>query len=480
MSAQTRLTGQVATGRPDTTRAPAARRTGSWFASPPPSVAVEIGAGRVTAVVLGDGGWRADGDRAGDGASARRPGRAVAHDAQPHRQDRRRRGGAARAAGRRREPRPGGGGDPRRGRQGLGGPLREGAGEGRGSRPAGALAGAQVGAVPDRAVAGVVDAGRHRRQRDRLRRDRRAAGHRPGLRTGGRRGRCPGRPRRPRDLQPGEPPPGRRCRRHGDGRLAARPRHARRQHDGDRPRRRAAAVPAPAGRRRGQPVRSRPPDRDVLRRSPRRPRPVARRDRGRATSGRASAATCRPSAAPSSSGSARPSRRSIRGRWCGSRPRAASPASAPPSPRRSACCCGSGCDDDAADQPRHPAVLQRAPRSLADWRRRGPRGRVHRLQRQRIPAPLRPAGRPGRRRRARRGDGAHPDGTRRRGAPAHRREEPRAHQRPGGRGQRHHRRADVLVDGVVRRHRGDAAADGDADRDHAEHRSRRRHACGSP
>jgi Tfp pilus assembly PilM family ATPase len=30
-----------------------ARRTGSWFASPPPSVAVEIGAGRVTAVVLG-------------------------------------------------------------------------------------------------------------------------------------------------------------------------------------------------------------------------------------------------------------------------------------------------------------------------------------------------------------------------------------------------------------------------------------------
>ena len=62
-------------------------------------------------------------------------------------------------------------------------------------------------------------------------------------------------------------------------RLAAGPRHARRQHDGDRPRRRAAAVPAPAGRGRGQPVRSRPPDRDVLRRSPRRPRPVARRDR---------------------------------------------------------------------------------------------------------------------------------------------------------------------------------------------------------
>ena len=30
-----------------------ARRTGSWFASPPPAVAVEIGAGRVTAVVLG-------------------------------------------------------------------------------------------------------------------------------------------------------------------------------------------------------------------------------------------------------------------------------------------------------------------------------------------------------------------------------------------------------------------------------------------
>lgn len=36
----------------DTSRTPAARRTGSLFASPPPSVAVEIGAGRVTAVVL--------------------------------------------------------------------------------------------------------------------------------------------------------------------------------------------------------------------------------------------------------------------------------------------------------------------------------------------------------------------------------------------------------------------------------------------
>jgi type IV pilus assembly protein PilM len=36
-----------------TSRRPAAGRTGSWFASPPPSVAVDIGAGRVTAVVLG-------------------------------------------------------------------------------------------------------------------------------------------------------------------------------------------------------------------------------------------------------------------------------------------------------------------------------------------------------------------------------------------------------------------------------------------
>ena len=38
---------------------------------------------------------------------------------------------------------------------------------------------------------------------------------------------------------------------------------------------------------------------------------------------------------------------------------------APPSPRRSACCCANGWRDDAADQPRHPAVLQRAPRPLA-------------------------------------------------------------------------------------------------------------------
>ena len=48
MSAQT----VTATGQPAAARTPAARRTGSWFASPPPSVAVEIGAGRVTAVVL--------------------------------------------------------------------------------------------------------------------------------------------------------------------------------------------------------------------------------------------------------------------------------------------------------------------------------------------------------------------------------------------------------------------------------------------
>jgi len=47
------MSAQTASGQTDTGRKPAARRTGSWFASPPPSVAVEIGAGRVTAVVLG-------------------------------------------------------------------------------------------------------------------------------------------------------------------------------------------------------------------------------------------------------------------------------------------------------------------------------------------------------------------------------------------------------------------------------------------
>jgi type IV pilus assembly protein PilM len=51
MSAHTSA-GPASTGRPDTSRPPA-RRRGSWFASPPPAVAVEIGAGRVTAVVLG-------------------------------------------------------------------------------------------------------------------------------------------------------------------------------------------------------------------------------------------------------------------------------------------------------------------------------------------------------------------------------------------------------------------------------------------
>jgi type IV pilus assembly protein PilM len=51
MSAQTSI-GQASAGPPSTSR-PAANRRGSWFSSPPPSVAVEIGAGRVTAVVLG-------------------------------------------------------------------------------------------------------------------------------------------------------------------------------------------------------------------------------------------------------------------------------------------------------------------------------------------------------------------------------------------------------------------------------------------
>jgi type IV pilus assembly protein PilM len=46
------MSAQAASAHTDTSRPPAARRTGSWFASPPPSVAVEIGAGRVTAVVL--------------------------------------------------------------------------------------------------------------------------------------------------------------------------------------------------------------------------------------------------------------------------------------------------------------------------------------------------------------------------------------------------------------------------------------------
>ncbi len=49
MSAHTSTSG-ASTGRAATA---VSSRRGSWFASPPPSVAVEIGAGRVTAVVLG-------------------------------------------------------------------------------------------------------------------------------------------------------------------------------------------------------------------------------------------------------------------------------------------------------------------------------------------------------------------------------------------------------------------------------------------
>jgi type IV pilus assembly protein PilM len=46
------MSAQTLSGQSDTSRRTAGRRA-SWFASPPPSAAVEIGAGRVTAVVLG-------------------------------------------------------------------------------------------------------------------------------------------------------------------------------------------------------------------------------------------------------------------------------------------------------------------------------------------------------------------------------------------------------------------------------------------
>ncbi len=47
------MSAQTPAGSADTSRPAGARRRGSWFASPPPAVAVDIGAGRVTAVVLG-------------------------------------------------------------------------------------------------------------------------------------------------------------------------------------------------------------------------------------------------------------------------------------------------------------------------------------------------------------------------------------------------------------------------------------------
>ncbi|MEO5819689.1 MAG: pilus assembly protein PilM [Vicinamibacteraceae bacterium] len=47
------MSAQTSSATTETSRPPAASRRGSWFASPPPAVAVEIGAGRVTAVVLG-------------------------------------------------------------------------------------------------------------------------------------------------------------------------------------------------------------------------------------------------------------------------------------------------------------------------------------------------------------------------------------------------------------------------------------------
>ena len=135
-------------------------RRGSWFASPPPSVAVEIGAGRVTAVVLGT----VDGAPAVTAqATERLPDGLVAPSlTTPNLTDK-----AAVAAAVERVLRAVG---VSRGRVALvipdgaakvsAGPLREGAGQGRRPRPAGALAGAQVGAVPARAVAGVVDARR--------------------------------------------------------------------------------------------------------------------------------------------------------------------------------------------------------------------------------------------------------------------------------------------------------------------------------
>ena len=385
------------------------RAAAGWLASPPPSVAVEIGAGRVTAVVLGT----VDGAPA---VTARRPN--VCPTAWSRRRSRR-----PTSPTRRRSPRrcsaccapwasaaAGRPGRPRRRRQGVRGALREGASQSRGSGAAGALAGAQVGAVPVETVAGVVDAGRHRRDRPTTSSPWRG---RTSSRTTNRRcgRRCAGRPGRPRDLQPGEPAAGRRPRgppgdwllvhvtpdastmaivrdgalllfRHrpveGDGSLADLG-HQTAMYYEDRLNGRglarvvvAARDAAPADLGDLQAL-GRALEQRVGRRSWRSIRAALVRNRSREPRG-------------------------------GERAAIAAPVGVLLREREGM--------HDAAHQPRHPAVLQRALVHGLIARRGGARPRVHRVQRQRVPAPVRPAGRPRRGRGPGRGAGAHADGAR--------------------------------------------------------------------
>ena len=431
-----------------------------WFASsPPPSVAVEIGAGRVTAV--GRSATSAARRRSPAHATERLPDGLVApslDDAQPHRSrppspppsQRVLDGASAR--------------EPRR----VALVIPDGAAkvslvrfekvpaQGRRSRAAGALAGAQDGAVPDRAGAGRRGRGRRRRRpgaefvvtvarrTSSTSTSRRAP--RPGVQAG---------PRRSRDVQPGQPAAGRR---RGPAtaqrRLAARARDARFEHDGDRARRRAAPLPQPAGRGRGQPGRSRASDRDVLRRSPGGRGLRARRRRRRATSSRPAAATSQAlGRALEQRASASRSWRSIRARCVRDRDRiAASPASC--ARRRRAgrrAAARAGGDDDAARPTSPPG------RSTTSAWSTGCSAAAALLVASspsfNVSEYLRLSGRQGGARpptpRATRRMAAHA----RRRAPRearrqHRPEEPRARQRAGARGQRHHRRAHVLVDGA--------------------------------
>ena len=350
-----------------------------WLASPPPSVAVEIAPTHVTALALAESG--SEPRRSPATPSSRSPPASSRRRSTPPNVARRRRRSTATiktalqkvAARARRVALVAAGHD----RQGLAHPLREGAGEGPGSRPADSLAGAQGGAVPGRGRAGVLGARRRaRRRRPRVHRLDGAARRGPELRARLRRRRRARGPRRPRQLQPDQRAAGR-----GGPvgrRLAARPRRRRLRHARRRARRAtwcssATARSAPRATRR-----SGAPDRDVSRGSARRRRLLARRARrrvdGRRRAGRAPAARHR--------GARRRPRRAARlpGRGGDARPDQRQPGSCSTRwRRRSASCCASAPADsrrhraggaDAAHQPLHPSVLQRARRA----RRARPRG----------------------------------------------------------------------------------------------------------
>ncbi len=174
-----------------------------WLASPPPSVAIEIAPSHVTVLALAESGREAS--IVGYAIEPLAAGVVTAALNAPNVHDQAALAATIKTAlqkvAARAQPR--GAGHSRHDRQGLARPVRQGAGQGAGPRPADSLAGQEGRAVPGRGRAGVLGAGhRDRRRRPRVRRVDGAAGRDSELRARVRGRRRARGPHRHRQLQP--------------------------------------------------------------------------------------------------------------------------------------------------------------------------------------------------------------------------------------------------------------------------------------